>query len=213
MFFSFILIIIITINLIIFIDKKIVIIFDSYIDEEVKRLITNIVNDSLYKIKYDNNFEVLKDNDIYSYDTNEMNRFVDKLSMIIQEELINLEDGYISKFNISDKFKKGHYKNIKNGMLSEISIGSIRNSTLFANVGPTIPLRLTFVGSVNSKIDVSVREYGINNVIVETYAIIQVDELVTMPITSKRQVIEVKHPISIKIFNGEIPKYYNGFMK
>ena len=81
---------------------------------------------------------------------------------------------------------------------------------MFANIGPTIPIKLTFIGQVNTELDVKVREYGINNVIVEMDVIVSVCEQASMPLTSKKKDIIVKEPISIEIIKGEIPNYYNG---
>ena len=69
---------------------------------------------------------------------------------------------------------------------------------------------MTFIGQVNTELDVKVREYGINNVIVEMDVIVSVCEQASMPLTSKKKDIIVKEPISIEIIKGEIPNYYNG---
>ena len=125
---------------------------------------------------------------------------------------MNLEAGDIPDLFVVDRFRNGKFKKMDNGILCDISLGSVRNSSLFANVGPTIPIKLTFTGVVNAELDVKIKEYGINNVIVEMDVIVKVREHASMPLTSKRKDIVVKEPISIEIIKGEIPDYYNGVL-
>ena len=94
--------------------------------------------------------------------------------------------------------------------MCDVSIGSIRGSTLFSNIGPTIPIKLLFSSEINSKIDVEVSEYGINNAIVKIFIVLDIDEQIIMPISSKRKRITIKKPIIIDIVRGDIPNYYTG---
>ena len=111
---------------------------------------------------------------------------------------------------ILDRYKTGKFKKMKNGIICDISLGTIRNSVLFANIGPTIPIKLSFLGQVNTDIDIKEKEYGINNILIKTYLIVRIKEQATMPISSKRKEIIIRKPISIDIIKGEIPKYYTG---
>ena len=52
------------------------------------------------------------------------------------------------------------------------------------------------------------KEYGINNVIVETYAVIDIVNEVSLPITTKKISVKVREPITIDIVKGNIPNYY-----
>ena len=96
--------------------------------------------------------------------------------------------------------------------MCDISIGSIRGSTLFANIGPTIPIKLLFSSGVNSNIDVDINEYGINNAIIKTYFNVEIREQITMPISSKRRKISIRKVIAVDIIKGKIPDYYTGLI-
>ena len=93
------------------------------------------------------------------------------------------------------------------------TISIVRGSTLFSNVGPTIPIKLLFSSQLNSQIDIEVNEYGINNAIMKVYFSVEIKEQITMPLTSKRQKIKIKKPLTIDIVQGKIPDYYNGYLK
>lgn len=203
--------------LIVVIDRRVNVILDQYIDIEVERLTANIVNRAVNEVMasgdYDNLLTVKNssnEDERISYNAKSINKLTDYVSLYVYDELINLESGDLDEFHVVDRFRSGRFKNIKKGILCDISLGSIKNSSLFANVGPTIPIKLTFTGQINTELDVSTREYGINNVIVELNVIVKVQEQVTMPLTSEKKDIVVKEPISIEIIKGTIPSYYNG---
>lgn len=201
---------------ILYIDKRVNAILDQYINIEVERLTGNIVNRAVSEVMSSEDYknilqEGLKDGHI-SYKTQSINRLTDKISLYVHDKLMNLEAGDIPDLFVVDRFRNGKFKKMDNGILCDISLGSVRNSSLFANVGPTIPIKLTFTGVVNAELDVKIKEYGINNVIVEMDVIVKVREHASMPLTSKRKDIVVKEPISIEIIKGEIPDYYNGVL-
>lgn len=203
----------------IFIDKRVNIILDQYINIEVERLTNNIVNREVSKIMADMNkmsfINITKSNGIIeniSYNTKEINSLTDQLSNNVQKKLLNLESGDVEEGILIDSTRGGKFKHIENGILCDVSLGSVKSSTLFANVGPKIPIKLTFIGQVSTDVDVNVREYGINNVIIEIYVVVKVREHASMPLTSKKKDIIIKEPISIEIIKGEIPDYYNGMI-
>ena len=151
------------------------------------------------------------DSDIY--DTAKLNSIESRIDNRIMEELFDVDDGKLDEYFIQERIKTGRFKNIKNGILCDISIGSIRGSTLFANVGPTIPIKLLFSSGLNSNIDVDVSEYGINNAIIKVYFNVDINEQITMPISSKRKEISLRKIMAIDIINGKIPDYYTGLIK
>ncbi|MCI8461284.1 MAG: sporulation protein YunB [Bacilli bacterium] len=199
---------------IVYIDKRVNDILDQYVNNEVERLTSNIVNRAVSEVMASEDYNDLLDVGIkdghVSYNTRNINKITDSISLYVHNKLFNLEAGDVEDLFVVDRFRSGRFKSIDKGILCDISLGSIRNSSLFANIGPTIPIKLTFIGQVNTELDVKVREYGINNVIVEMDVIVSVCEQASMPLTSKKKDIIVKEPISIEIIKGEIPNYYNG---
>jgi sporulation protein YunB len=199
------------------IDKNLNVILEQYINIEAERLTNNIVSNAVNEIivdeDYDDFLNIVRNNNTIeqiSYNTKKINKLKNDMAIYIQKKLLFLDDGKIDEFFISNKFKNSKFKNIKKGILCEVSLGSLRNSTIFANIGPTIPLKLIFLGEVNTDIDIKIKEYGINNIMIQVYLIVDVNEQVSMPITSKKKNIIVREPISIDIINGEIPDYFSG---
>jgi sporulation protein YunB len=179
-----------------------------YLDVEVERLVTNIVNktinDEMKNINIDKN-------DFYNM--SKLSELENRIDGVIEEKLINIDDGEVDDYFLPKRIKNSRFKSIKNGVLCDVSIGSIRGSTVFSNVGPTIPVKLLFSSGTSSNIDVEVSEYGINSAIIKIYLNIEISEQITMPITSKHKKINIKKPLIIDIIKGEIPDYYTGLIK
>ena len=173
----------------------------------VTNVVNKVVNEEMKKI---NMSKSLVSGD--SYNSAIINEIEGKIDKRIQDELIDIDDGTIEDYFIPQRVKKGRFKKIKNGILCDISIGSIRGSTLFANIGPTIPIKLLFSSGVNSNIDVDINEYGINNAIIKTYFNVEIREQITMPISSKRRKISIRKVIAVDIIKGKIPDYYTGLI-
>lgn len=211
MFFSLFIVFVISFFCIYLIDIRINSLLLPYINVEVERLVNNIVTKSINEEMKNININdiIIKDEKIF-YNTLKINEIESLLEKSIQEKLTNIDDGRIDEYFIPNRIKTGRFKNIRNGILCDVSIGSIRGSTLFSNIGPTIPIKLLFSSGINSKIDVEVSEYGINNAIVKVFIILDIDEQIIMPISSKRKRITIKKPIIIDIVRGDIPNYYTG---
>ena len=219
MLFSIFFVLICTYYFINYINKKTYKIIDSYISIDVKNIITNIVNISVADVDFDSRSDYLiYDRNSYneivgiSYDTNVVNDYSNKLISVIQKNLLNLENGKLDDFYFSSRYKVGKYKNIKNGLLTEISLGTINGLTILSNIGPTIPIKLVFTGNVSVTIDASIKEYGINNSIITLYANVIVDAVSTMPISSRIQTVKVRRPVSVNIIKGNIPNFYSSLL-
>ena len=79
---------------------------------------------------------------------------------------------------------------------------------MFSNIGPTIPIKLSFIGNTSVNIDIKTRDYGINNVIIEIYAIVDVSNQISLPISTKKFDYKIKEPIIIDVVKGDVPNYY-----
>lgn len=203
-----------------YLDKRFKTVTISFFNTEAERVTTNLVNQAINEVKLDSLSSLLiikkGDNGVIeniSYNTILMNKLSDEFSDKIQKKLIQLENGSLDDFYFSEKVQRSKYHHIKNGVLCEVSFGSLRGSYLFSNIGPTIPVRLLFLGQVMPDFDIKVKEYGINNLMIEVYFIAKVKEQITMPFSSVRKEVIVNQVIAVDIIRGEIPSYYHGFSK
>ena len=181
----------------------------NYINKEVTRTTTNLVSSSVNEvvstINNDILFEIKKTNDeIYSIDLNtqEVNKILKEINNKVLKKVKDLEKGKV------ENLKLGRYTAIKNGLLCELPLSLIKNNIIISNIGPTIPIKLSFSGGVKTKTKNKITSYGINNIVIEVNILVEIKEQVTMPISSKETIIEITSPLVLKIVQGQIPRYF-----
>ena len=200
------------------IGQRLTPILSRYVNIEANRFANNIVNSIVNEIiidNYEENLFKISQNasgeiEMLDYNTKKVNKLLLEINEVVQQKLINLEEGKIEELEISNNFKLTNLKKTKNGVLCEIPLGTLKGNTLFANIGPNIPIRLSFIGQVQSNLETKITSYGINNIVIETNVIVEVEERITMPTTSENSVVIIKAPLTVKIIKGTVPNYYTG---
>lgn len=195
-----------------FIDKRFNQLILPYVDNEVERLTNNIIQKEIHNFMIRNQYDDLlfqknEQGDIL-YDSYQLAVIQTRITADLQDLLIRLDNGDVNSFFIPERVKNSRFSHIRKGILCDVSLGSIRGSSLFANVGPTIPVRLYFIGQLNTDIEVDSKEYGINNVLIQVHMIVKIKEQVSMPITSSQKEIVVKVPLIVQLIKGDVPNYY-----
>ena len=193
-----------------YLNKKIKETLINYVDVEVERVFTNIINRVLREnnVKFNDYLIYNKeDKNNISYDIDKGNEYTDFVSEKINEELYNLENEYIDNKYDYKYYDKNKYKYIRKGLLYEFSFNSINNNILFGNLGASIPIKISFLGSVNSSIEIVSKDYGINNIIIEAYLNISVKSYTTMPVGSNIKDVSTKELVFVDIINGNVPNY------
>ena len=203
------------------IDKRLNKIFNEYIDIEVKKVSNNVVtravNNYITKekynefllISYNSNGEINK----ISYNTEKINNFTSSFSAYLEKVLYNLESGTIDDYYLDSRLKHGGFMAVKNSIVCNVSFGALTGSTLFSSMGPKIPIKIVFLGDINTDVEIKFEEYGINNIIVKMYLVVNVYERASLPITSKEKKITIREIMAVDIIRGELPNYYSGFVK
>lgn len=188
----------------------------NYIDVEAERLSTYVVSHSIQKLSEEskkNLFNITRDSnqkiESISYDTVKIDSIKNDITQLIQKEFSDIESGHYDSYLLMQQaLSKKKYSHFSTGYMCEVNMNAIRGSTLFGNVGPNIPIKLSFLGYVMVDFKVDIREYGINNVIAELDLIVELSNLVSMPISSRVHKVSIQQPLSIEIIHGEIPDYY-----
>lgn len=198
-------------------------IFMVYAEDEIRRIITIVVNDSINnefieKLDNDNIFEIVRsdngDIQLVDYNTKNVNSLLNEIALIIQENLKLLEEGEIADLEISrDILSDYDIDLLKKGIVCEIPFGSFSKSSLISNIGPKIPVKFNLLGDVSTGIDTVIKEYGINNAFLEIYIEVSVNIRVHLPFISDKIVVSDRMPISMKIIQGNIPEFYGGTIR
>lgn len=95
------------------------------------------------------------------------------------------------------------------GIVFFVPLGQAANIPLIGNLGPKIPIRFHIIGNVHSNVESSVREFGINNAIVEVTVLIQVNVQIIVPFASKSASVDQRIPVAIGLVRGSVPQIYS----
>lgn len=188
----------------------------KYINEEVTRFSYNVVNtsvnDVLEKMDTSNLFIIIKnkENQVETLDINtrQINKIIKEINQNVKKRLQQIEEGNIKDLEVSNLFKEGRFKRIKRGVLCEIPINALNNNVAINNIGPTIPIKLSFLGNVKVETITKMKNYGINNIVIEVNVLVEITEQITMPRSSKSATIKIEAPLILKIVQGIVPEYY-----
>ena len=194
--------------------------FMTYAEDEVKRFANLVINASINNEmidEFDDNkiFDVVKNSNdeiqLISYNAKNVNILLNNFAMIIQDNLKALEMGEFNKVENSNKYLKEYDSELLNqGIICEIPFGAFLGNSLISNVGPKIPIKFNLLGEVNTNIRTNVKEYGINNALLEVSIEITVNFRVNLPFISNTITVNNVMPISMKIIQGNIPNFYTG---
>ena len=91
-----------------------------------------------------------------------------------------------------------------------LPMGLIYNNVLMDNLGFRIPCKINFISDVDMGFKTKVRDYGINNLLVELYTVIDVKNFIMSPSTYKEFGEKYEILVASKIVVGRVPAYYGG---
>ena len=188
-------------------NKKVMPIYMDYAESELERVVTTVINKTVSECEIKDNLFILKNSanniTIVDYDPVIMNKIISSISNNVYDNL-----KLVSK---KDKETLKKY-NLDNNVFM-VPSGIIFNSLMLNNLGPKIPIGMEIVSSVNSNLETKVMEYGINNSLIEVSIKVNVSIRMILPTSSKKGVITVIVPLTVKIIQGNIPEYYFGSLK
>lgn len=98
-------------------------------------------------------------------------------------------------------------------IILSIPMGGFSDKIYLANLGPRIPVKISYMGYVASSVRIKLEDYGINNVLISIY----IDCFITNSFITPSIEKEIKHEYNIlvasKIIQGIVPTYYGGVME
>ena len=113
----------------------------------------------------------------------------------------------------SEKYKELNVEYFdETSLIYKIPFGIIYDIPILVGIGPSIPFKVNVLSSVNSSINTNVKEYGINNSLIELILNIELTIQIILPFSSENKKIEKQIPLDTKIIQGKIPEYYGGFI-
>lgn len=98
----------------------------------------------------------------------------------------------------------------KDPTVIEIPLGQITGNTVLANLGPKIPVHFEMVGSLRSDVVHEMKEFGVNNVLVEIYIPVSVNIKIVVPFSSETAEVTTKVFVDSRVIMGSVPDFYSG---
>lgn len=182
----------------------------------INKAIAQVLED---KINTDELFDIVTntDGEVQTIDFNPIivNQVLNVATSVVQNNLKLLEEGELDTIGIYDMdLPEDRIDDLKKGIITKIPIGVITGNSLLANLGPSIPIRLHYVGDVNSNITTEITQYGINNALVKIGVKLEMTAQIILPFLTEKMVLECDIPLAIKMIQGSVPNYYgSGLVK
>lgn len=165
----------------------------DYAYNKSMNLANNLINDSLNNIINKNDYKLLiSENEIINFDNSKINNILIEFSDIL--------------------YKKIDTINSENRIFF-VPFGTIFNINTLGGIGPKIPFKIEMLGNSNNEIKTNIKEYGINNSLIEVELNVKVDVQVVIPFKTNRFEINKKIILDSKIIEGKIPQYYGGIIR
>lgn len=186
--------------------KKLVILV---INKAVTKQINNVNTDDIFEVTYNSAGEVI----LVDFNSKRTSAALSTITSLVELNLRAIEEGKIDMLELPDNgLDSFDTELLAKGIILEVPFGVISGSSLLANIGPKIPVKLSLIGDVSSGFSTEVVEYGINNALIKVYIDVKVEARIVMPIISDDVSISASIPIAMKVIQGKIPEYYmNGF--
>lgn len=180
------------------------------INKAITKQINNIDTNKVFDVVYNNEGEII----LIDFNAKNNSEILSVITGLVELNLRAIEEGKIDMLELPDNSLDAYNIDLlEKGIILEVPFGIVTGSNLLYNLGPKIPVKLSFIGDVVTGFSTDVQEYGINNALVKLLVDIQVDTKIILPITSKDIQIKCSIPIAIKLIQGKVPSYYgNGFI-
>lgn len=144
------------------------------------------------------------------FNTEIINRVLSDTNRLVQSHLEQAEAGDLSSLPyLKDIEYDTQSMEEEGGVVFFVPLAQAANLPFIGNLGPKIPIRFHVIGNVQSTVDSSIREFGINNAYVEVSILLKVNVQVIVPLASKVTTVEQKIPVAIGLIQGQVPQIYN----
>jgi len=167
-----------------------------YMNRVIKKYL-NIDSSSYIKLNFVNNNIVGVD-----IDNNKSNKLLKSVIDDLEKMVRDIENGKINDYS-NLEFIYGD-----KCLILLVPLGTSFNNSLLYDIGPKIPVKVSFLENVDAYLDVSVEEYGINNALIKLFININMEQIIEMPIDKDRTVINYRFLIASKLVNGIVPSIY-----
>lgn len=190
----------------------------EYTSSKLKTLSTTIINRTVSKEI--SNLQNIDDMIIVTKNKDNEIQMIDFNSTVVNKILVSITDSILMDLKSIENGSNGIFSNsidiykYSNGIIYEVPIGTVTNNIFLGSLGFKVPVKLIIIGDVVSNVNTKIKEYGINNALIEISINVSINEKVIVPFKSENINVSMSVPIYLKLIQGNIPIYYgNGFSR
>ena len=130
---------------------------------------------------------------------------LDEVSGILTDAFALLDGGDVSVAYLDEDLSHE-----LGSMVLSIPIGNSFQNMYFYNLGPRVPVRIHFIGSVLTNLKTKVTDYGLNNALVELFVHIEFKTQIMSPFDVEEITLKYDAVIASVMIEGEVPNFYGG---
>lgn len=143
------------------------------------------------------------------FNTEIINRVRSETATLVKQYLENAENGDLSYLpNLQNVEYDVGKMQAGEGIVFFVPLGQAANLPIIGNLGPKIPIRFHIIGNVHTSVQSTIKEFGINNALVDISVHIAVDVQIIVPLASTATKLEQTIPVAMGIVPGTVPQIY-----
>ncbi len=192
--------------------------YNDYSSSRITEYSYNMINKYVYELvsSYFNS-ELIAQNDWYEVLTISKNKDGEILLVDFDLKQANHLNSQITKM-LSTKINQistdsyvlpnTEVHSLNKGIMIEVPFFLNSNWSLLTNLGPRIPVKIELIGSVKTNIKTNVKNYGINNALVEIYSVTTININIVTPGKSQDYILDYDILLDTKLVEGRVPYLY-----
>ena len=188
---------------------------NEVVNMNIDKMLNHIITEYSLKEDYETIKDILilnknQDGEIINidFDLPSLYNFSNHITDQLKEDLFDLEVG---QTNID--YYDEYLSNGKDYFVLMVPYGMASNHIYFSNLGPKLPVKVKFIGSILTGVKTKVTAYGVNNSLIEVFTTINISTLVVTPVSSSKNNRDFEILVASKIVEGTVPAVYGGYIE
>ena len=191
-------------------SEKAITLVNEKIDKIIYTFFSDLITNDVINKKSVNNILIVSKNSkgeiiTVDYDLEKTYKILTIVSNILKDGINDLENGKID-VKLYDKYLESN----KNGLVLYIPFLLASNNIFVHNLGPKLPVLVSFNENLLTNIKTKVTNYGFNNALLEIYITVEMQKLIISPISKDEKKFSYDILIGAVVVNGSVPNFYGG---
>ena len=192
------------------ISEKAEILVSEEVDEVVYEFFNELItNDVINKKNINDILEITRNSEgeilAVNYDLEKTYTILTLVSKILKQGLLDFQKGKVNVHYDDRYLKTSPY-----GMIMEVPLFISSKNIFLNNLGPRIPVLISFNETLLTNVKTKVTNYGLNNALLEIYITVEMQKLIITPIKKSQDKFQYDILVASLVINGRVPDVYGG---